>query len=383
MPRTDPGAGAPEPQTPPRTEAMIVRAAREGDDTDGGERGRTRGVPLLARYILLRLGMAVILAFGVTLVTFSLANLVPGDPVQAALGEQASGNPEIVEQFRQDMGLDQPLPVQYVTYMSNLFQGDLGTSTQTQAPVAQELRSAFPATAELATAAIVVAVLLGVALGLWAALRRGRTTDHLIRVVSLVGISIPTFWLAILVYFFVFFQLRLLPGSGRLSPLTIPPPRVTGFYTIDSLLAGQWATFGDATLHLIMPASVLALGVIGLLTRFARSSVLEVLNMDYVKAASAKGLPPRTVVFRYVLRGALVPIIAVVGIAFGSLLAGAVLTEQVFAWHGIGELAFNAATKLDLPVVMGVGLLVGITYICVNLVVDIVYGFVDPRARTT
>lgn len=362
----------------PRTEAMVTLAARE----DVSAR-RSWRIPPLMRYILMRIGMAFILAFGVTLVTFSLANLVPGDPVQAALGEQASANPVIVEQFRQDMGLDQPIPVQYLTYMSNLFQGDLGTSTQTKAPVAQELVSAFPATAELASAAILVAVLLGVAFGLWAALRRGRVTDHLIRVVSLIGISIPTFWLAILVYFFFFFQLRILPGSGRLSPLTIPPPRVTGFYTIDSVIAGQWATFGDAILHLAMPASVLALGVIGLLTRFARSSVLEVLNMDYVKAASAKGLPSRTVVFRYVLRGALVPIIAVVGIAFGSLLAGAVLTEQVFAWHGIGELAYNAATKLDLPVVMGVGLVVGITYICVNLIVDIVYGFVDPRARTT
>lgn len=331
----------------------------------------------------MRIGMAGILALGVTLVTFALANLVPGDPVQAALGEQASGNPEIVEQFRADMGLDQPLPVQYLTYMSNLFQGDLGMSTQTKTPVAQELITAFPATAELATASILVAIVVGVALGLWAALRRGRATDHLIRVVSLIGISVPTFWLAIIVYFFFFFQLSILPGSGRLSPLTTPPPGVTGFYTIDALLVGNWATFGDAVLHLVMPASVLALGVIGLLTRFARSSVLEVLNMDYVKAASAKGLPPRTVVFRYVLRGALVPIIAVVGIAFGSLLAGAVLTEQVFAWHGIGELAFNAATKLDLPVVMGVGLLVGITYICVNLIVDVVYGFVDPRARTS
>lgn len=371
--RTDPKA-----LMPPASETLIAQ-----EDRELGTSPSKRHMPPLARYVSLRLFMAVILAFGVTLITFALANLVPGDPVQAALGEQASNNPAIVEQFREDMGLDQPLPVQYMTYMTNLFQGDLGVSTQTKTPVAEELASAFPATAELAIAAILVAIVIGVALGLWAALRRGRAIDHLIRVVSLVGISVPTFWLAILVYFFFYSQLRILPGSGRLSPLTLPPPNVTGFYTVDSALAGQWTTFGDAALHLVMPASVLALGAIGLLTRFSRSSVLEVLNLEYIKAASAKGLPARTVIVKYVLRGASVPIIAVTGIAFGSLLAGAVLTEQVFAWHGIGELAYNAATRLDLPVVMGVGLLVGITYICVNLIVDLIYGVVDPRARVS
>lgn len=349
----------------------------------GAARRPRRRLPPLGRYLLLRLAMAVVLIFGVTLVTFALANLVPGDPVQAALGEQASANPEIVQQFREDMGLDKPLPVQYVTYIGNVLHGDLGTSTQSKAPVAAELQKAFPATAELATAAIIVGIIIGIGLGLWAALRRGKATDQIIRVVSLVGISAPTFWVAIVVYYLFFFKLGLLPGSGRLSPLGMPPPNVTGFFTIDALLAGQWATFVDALGHLIMPASVLALGTIGLLTRFARSAVLEVLNMDYIRAARAKGLSSAAVTLRYVLRGALVPIITVVGIAFGSLLSGAVLTEMVFSWHGIGELAYNGATKLDLPVVMGVGLLVGVTYIIVNLIVDLVYGFVDPRVRNT
>ena len=348
----------------------------------GAER-TTRRLPPFARYLLLRLAMSLVLVFGVTVVTFALANLVPGDPVQAALGEQASANPEIVKQFREAMGLDKPLPVQYLTYIGNLMHGDLGISTQTHAPVAAELQRAFPATAELATAAIVLAIIIGIGLGLLAALRKGRATDQIIRVVSLVGISAPTFWLAIVVYYVFFFKLGWLPGSGRLSPLTIPPPGVTGFFTIDSLLAGQWATFTDALGHLIMPAGVLALGTIGLLTRFARSAVLEIVNMDYIRAARAKGLSSAAVTFTYVLRGALVPIVTVVGIAFGSLLSGAVLTEMVFAWHGIGELAYNGATKLDLPVVMGVGLLVGVTYIAVNLVVDLVYGIIDPRVRNT
>jgi peptide/nickel transport system permease protein len=279
------------------------------------------------------------------------------------------------------MGLDKPLPVQYVTYLGHLVQGDLGMSQQTRTPVAAELRRAFPATAELATMAIVFSVLIGTGLGLWAALRRGRAADQVIRIVSLIGISAPTFWLALIAYYVFFFQLKLLPGSGRLSPTAVPPPHISGFYTIDSLVAGQWGTFADALGHLMMPSLVLALGTVGLLTRFSRSSVLEVLNMDYVRAARAKGLPTRTVVFRYILRGALMPIITVVGIAFGSLLSGAVLTEKVFSWHGIGEYAFNGATKLDLPAVMGVGLVVGITYIVVNLVVDLIYGFVDPRVR--
>ena len=287
-----------------------------------------RGLTPLARYLLIRLGVGVLLVFGVTVVTFTLASLVPGDPVQAALGEQASANPEIVKQFRADMGLDQPLPVQYLTYLGNLLQGDLGISVQTHTPVALELQRAFPATAELAVAAILLSILIGIGLGLWAAIRRARATDHIIRVVSLIGISAPTFWLALVAYYFVFYKLRLLPGSGRLSPAATPPPNVTGFYTIDSLLAAQWGTFADAVSHLILPASVLALCTIGLLTRFARSSVLEVLNLDFVRAARAKGLPASTVTFRYVLRGALVPIITVVGLAFGSLLSGAVLTDR-------------------------------------------------------
>jgi len=335
----------------------------------------------LARYLMMRVAVGVLLVFGVTLVTFSLASLVPGDPVQAALGEQASANPEIVKQFRQDMGLDKPLPVQYVTYLGNLVRGDFGTSVQTKTPVAVELQRAFPATAELAVAAIILSILIGIGLGLWAALRRGKATDHLIRIISLVGISAPTFWLALVAYYFIFFKLRLLPGSGRLSPGAIAPPNVTGFFTIDSALAAQWTTFGDALGHLVLPGAVLALSTIGLLTRFARSSVLEVLGLDYVRAARAKGLPASAVTFRYVLRGALVPIITVAGIAFGSLLSGAVLTEKIFAWHGIGEYAYNGATRLDLPAVMGVGLVVGITYIAINLIVDVLYGFLDPRVR--
>jgi peptide/nickel transport system permease protein len=334
-----------------------------------------------ARYLLRRLGVSALLIVGVTLVTFVLTNLVPGDPVAANLGQRAAENPETVAAYRAHYGLDQPLPVQYVTYLGNLVQGDLGESQQTHRPVLTDLQSAVPATLELAIGAIVLSVLIGVAFGVLAAVRRGRLADSALRLVSLVGISVPTFWLALVAFYVFSFQLDLAPGSGRLAPATTPPPHVTGLYTVDALLAGEWETFGDALAHLMLPTLVLTLYTVGLLTRFTRSAVLEVLEQDYVRSARAKGLPGRTVLFRYVLRAAMVPILTVVGLAFGALLSGTVLVEEIFAWPGVGSYAYQAASHLDLPAVMGVGLLVGVIYLVINLVVDLLYGVIDPRVR--
>jgi peptide/nickel transport system permease protein len=338
-------------------------------------------LPPLVRYIAIRLGLSVVLVIGVTIITFVLTNLVPGDPITAALGERAAGDPKIVASFRAAQGLDKPLVVQYFVYLGNLLHGDLGTSIGTRNPVTQDLGYAFPATAELAVFAIVVAVVVGLVLALVAALRRNRFSDQLIRAVSVVGISVPTFWLAVAAYFLFFFVLHWAPGSGRLSAIYDAPPRVTGFFTIDALLAGQPDVFVDALSHLVLPGLVLAVYTLGLLVRFARSSILDVLNQDYVRAARAKGLPAHRVVLAYLLRGALLPILTIVGLAFGSLLSGAVLTEQVFAWGGIGQYAYRASTSLDLPSIMGVGLIVGLVYITVNFVIDVIYGFVDPRVR--
>ncbi|MGO2141577.1 MAG: ABC transporter permease [Leucobacter sp.] len=345
------------------------------------ERSARKGIHPFARYVAVRLGLTVLLLLGVTVVTFTLTNLVPSDPVQAALGEQAAANPEIVAKFRAEQGLDQPIVVQYFTYLGNVLQGNLGTSVQTHQPVAKELATAFPATIELAVMAILWSAILGIGLGLWAALKRRTFVDQVIRVVSLIGLSWPTFWLALVAYYLFFFLLGILPGSGRLDPASIPPPHVTGMYTVDALLIGDFWTFWDALRHLILPASVLALYTIGLLTRFSRSAVLEVMDMEYVKAARAKGLPRRKVIFGYILRGAFVPILTVLGLAFGSLLSGTVLVEQVFSWHGIGQYSFAAATRLDLPAIMGVGLVVGFVYIGLNFVVDLLYGVIDPRVR--
>lgn len=325
--------------------------------------------------------ISVLLVFGVTLTTFILTALVPTDPVAAVVGERALGDPEKVAAARERLGLDKPLPVQYGIYLSNLLRGDLGVSNTTQQPISTEIGRALPASLELGFGAILIAVGIGLGLGLLAALNRDRVLDQVIRAFSLIGVSAPTFWIATVFYFLFFYKLQWAPGSGRLDPGLVPPPRVTGMYTVDALLAGDTWLFGNALSHLILPSVVLALFTIGLLTRFARSSVLEVLDLDYVRAARAKGLPGHQVIFRYVLRAALVPIITVVGLAFGSLLSGAVLTETVFGWGGIGQYAYDGATKLNLPVIMAVGLVIGIIYIGVNLVVDVLYGFIDPRVR--
>ncbi len=330
-----------------------------------------------------RLIISVILLVGVTLVTFTLTNLVPGDPVAAALGQRAAEDPAIVAQFKAQYGLDQPVPLQYLIYLGHLLTGNLGMSQQTHHPVTQDLAGALPATLEIALGAIVLSLIIGIVLGTWAAYRRGKATDQVLRIVSLAGLSVPTFWLALVCYYVFFYQLHIAPGSGRLSPFLDPPPHITGLYTVDALLSGQWQTFMDASAHLALPVLVLTLYTVGLLTRFTRSAVLEVLDMDYVRAARAKGLPGRRVLFGYVLRAASIPILTVIGLAFGALLSGTVLVEKIFAWPGIGTYAYNSASHLDLSAIMGVGLVVGVIYLGTNLVVDLLYGVLDPRVRVS
>lgn len=346
-----------------------------------GRAARAGGGHPLGRYLLRRFGISLLLVLGVTLVTFILTNLVPGDPALANLGEQASSDPTIVAAYKAHYGLDKPLPVQYAIYLKNLLHGDLGESQLTHSAVLSDLKSAVPATMEIAIGAIILSVLIGVSFGVMAAVKRGKVVDQLLRVVSLVGISVPTFWLALVCFYVFYYKLDIAPGSGRLSPTLDPPPQITGLYTVDSLLAGQWHTFLDAAAHLMLPTLVLTAYTVGLLTRFTRSAVLEVLDQDFVRAARAKGLPGRSVLFRYVLRAAMVPILTVTGLAFGSLLSGTVLVESIFAWPGLGAYAYQAASHLDLPGVMGVGLVVGITYLVINLIVDLLYGVIDPRVR--
>lgn len=333
------------------------------------------------RFALRRLLAAVLLMLGVTLVAFVLTNLVPADPVSAALGDRAAADPDVVAAFRARHGLDQPLPVQYLTYLSNLLQGDMGVSQQTRRPVLDDLREFIPATLELAFFALGIAIVLGVTLGTLAAMHRNRWIDQVLRVFTLTGVSVPLFWLALVAFYLLSFRLGLFPGIGRLDPGMPRPPNVTGMYTIDSALSGDWVTFRSAVGHVLLPSLVLAAYTVSLLTRFTRSAVLDVLGNDYVRTARAKGLPGRVVITRHVLRAALVPIVTVAGVIFGSVLSGTVLVEAIFAWPGIGQYAFRAATNLDLPAIMGVALFVGFIYVTINFVVDVLYGTIDPRIR--
>jgi peptide/nickel transport system permease protein len=238
-----------------------------------------------------------------------------------------------------------------------------------------------PATAEIALGAIVASAIIGICFGAWSAYKRGKITDQVLRFISLIGLSVPTFWMAIVCFYVFYYRLGWAPGSGRLSPEDSPPTHITGLYTVDALLTGNMHAFVDASAHLMLPTLVLTLYTIGLLTRYSRTSFLEVLDTDYVRAAKAKGLPGHTVFFHYVLRAASIPILTVIGLAFGSLLSGTVLVENIFGWPGIGAYAFQAASKLDLLGVMGVGLFVGLVYLTINLIIDLLYGFLDPRVR--
>jgi peptide/nickel transport system permease protein len=331
---------------------------------------------------LLRRGAAlVLLAVGITLVVFVLTQLVPSNAVATNLGEQAAADPAAVAAFKAHYGLDKPLPVRYGLYLKHLVQGDLGQSSLTHDAVTHDLGQFIPATAELALYSIVIAAFFGITFGVIAALRRNRPTDHVLRVVSLGGISMPTFWIALVALYLGFFRLGWFPGAERLDPGVLPPPHKSGLYTIDALLAGQWGLFVQALHHLVLPALVLAAFSVGLLTRYTRSAVLEVVGNDYVRAARAKGLPERIVVTRYILRAALPSVVTVLGLVFANVLTGAVLVEKIFSWPGIGQYAYQAAVNLDVPAIAGVSLFVAVVYITVNFIVDVLYGVIDPRIR--
>lgn len=334
------------------------------------------------RFTLKRLAALALLAVGITIVAFVLTRVV-GDPTAVALGTRAMADPEIVATYRTRVGLDRPLPVQYLSYLNDLLHGDLGESAITRRPVSRDLTEAVPATIELATAATIFSVIIGTALGLVAALHHNRWLDQFLRVISLGGVSMPVFWLAVVAFYIFFFKLGLTPGGGRLDPGMATPPRVTGLFTIDSLLGGQWDVWRSAIAHLVLPALVLATYHVAFLIRFVRSAVLDVINSDFVRAAHAKGLPGHVVLLRHILRAASAPIVTMFGLAFGSLLSGAVLVEAIFSWPGLGQYAFRSSTSLDLPAIMGVSLFVAVAYITINFVVDLLYGVIDPRIRIT
>jgi peptide/nickel transport system permease protein len=321
----------------------------------------------------------VVAALGVTLISFIVAHSVPTDPIVSNLGQIASQRPEIVKAFREKWGLDRPLHEQYFTFVRNLARGEFGTSINTRRAITKDLALFLPATVELATAAVVFALLLGLPLGILAAVRRDGPIDHLARMVSLIGVSIPIFWLATVSLVLFYATLHWTVGPGRLGPQIERPEYVTGLFTVDSLLEGDFESFKDAVSHLILPGLVLASSIMGLITRITRSSMLDVLSQDYTRTARAKGLRESVVVARHALRNALIPTVTILGLAYGGLLSGAVMTETIFAWPGLGRYAFQSVRTNDFPAIMGVTFVIGIVYVVVNLFVDLLYGWLDPR----
>ncbi len=336
----------------------------------------------LYQYMLRRILFVIPLLFGITLVSFLIANAVPADPINTSLPPNQVNNPEIVAAFRAEWGLDKSPVEQYFTYLGNLLQGNLGRSIKSRQPIAEDIARFLPATIELATAGTLAGVTIGVAFGIVSAVWYNRPIDYLVRTVGLVGVSVPVFVLALVGLTIFYVELRWTAGPGRLGARITDPPVVTGLMTVDSAIAGQWSTFGNAISHLILPSMVLGLYMAGIISRVTRSSMLEVLSQDYMRTARSKGLRERAIVLRHGLRNALMPVVTVIGLSYGNLLAGAVLTESIFAWPGIGRYMFRASTSQDFPAIMGVSLLIAFIYVVVNLIVDILYYFLDPRLRT-
>jgi len=329
-------------------------------------------------YILRRIAYVLPVLLGVVTVVFLALRLIPGDPAIALAGEKASA--EQIEQMREALGLNRPLPVQYVEFIGRLASGDLGRSIRTGGDIRQELIENFAPTIELSIAALLIALAVGLPAGILAALRRRTPIEYGTMIGSLVGISMPVFWIGLMLIYWLGARAAWFPLSGTASAGLDIPAR-THFYTIDGLLTGDFAVFGDVLWHLVLPAITLSTITMAIVSRMARSSMLEVLGSDYLVTARAKGLSARTVVLRHALKNALIPVVTVIGLQLGALLSGAVLTETVFGRVGVGRYVLNAITARDYPVVQATVIVVALFVVVISLVVDLVYAILDPRIR--
>lgn len=331
------------------------------------------------RYVVVRVAGMAVMAVLATLVVFLIATQVPGDPVLAQLGDLQASDPQMVARYRARWGLDRPLWEQYFVFVKGLTQGDFGMSISTQRPVVDDIRQYAPATIELATISFLLSLLIGIPLGVVAAIRRDTWVDHVARAVSLVGVSAPTFWLAFIMLAVFYGGLQIAPGPGRIDIQYMPPMGVTGIYLIDAALAGDWPAWRNIAAHLILPSIVLASGTLGLITRTTRASMLEAMTQDYVRVARAKGLTERQVTVGHLLPNALIPVVTLGGLAYAVLLTGAVMTETIFSWPGLGRYTFRSAVALDFPGIMGITLVVAVVYLGINLLTDLSYALLDPR----
>lgn len=333
----------------------------------------------MLRFILRRLAMIIPAFIGITLLTFALIHLIPGDPVELIAGERGM-DPARHARLRAEMGLDKPILVQYGHYLSGILKGDLGKSIVTKQPVFQEFISLFPATVELSIFAMLFAVLMGLPAGVIAGVKRGSVFDHAVMGASLTGYSMPIFWWGILLILLFSVALGWTPVSGRISALYWIDAD-TGFMLIDALRSDEKGAFISALSHLILPSIVLGTIPLAVIARMTRSSMLEVLNEDYVRTARAKGCAPLRVILVHALRNALIPVVTVIGLQTGVLLAGAILTETIFAWPGVGKWILECIRRRDYPAVQGGILLISSVIILVNMLVDMLYGIINPRIR--
>lgn len=321
----------------------------------------------------------ILVLFGVSVIVFFIVHVIPADPVGALLGGNAP--PQLVDQMKHQLGLDKPIWAQFGDYMIGILHGNLGISLKSNRPVTQDIAEYFPATLELAIFSIIISVALGVVLGILSAVYRNSWVDHFSRIFSILGVSMPVFWTGLILLLIFYYILGWLPGTGQLSLFTIPPHRITGMLLLDSILTGNWAAFRDGLAHIILPAAVLGYSATASIARITRASMLDVLRQDFIRTAKAKGLSGRVVIYRHALKNALIPVVTLIGLTFGSLLEGAVLTETIFGWPGLGRYIVNALLVLDYPAIMGGTLFIALMYSLANLIVDLTYAVLDPRMR--
>ena len=332
----------------------------------------------MGQYIARRLLSLIPVLIGVSIVVFSLIRMIPGDPVTVMLGERA--RPQDIERVREEMGFNRPIYIQYMEWMGNVMQGDLGTSIINRTPVMGELKYRFAATFEMVIAGLIIGAVVGISVGIISAIKRNSWIDVSSTVGALIGVSMPIYWLALILIYALAVNRHIFPPSARLD-VDLTVVRRTGFMLIDTLLMGDLQLFGNAVWHLMLPALVLSTVVMPILARLTRASMLEVMGQDYVRTADAKGLKHRVVITRHALKNALLPIITVLGLQLGGLLGGALLTETIFSWPGMGSWTYRAILSRDYPVVQGAVLVSALIFVIVNLLVDISYAYLDPRIR--
>ncbi len=335
----------------------------------------------LIEHLTKRLLLMIPMAIGITLLLFIMTHIVPSNPLAVILTEKSMEDKNAVQAATEKWGLDKPLPEQYLIYINNLLHGDLGTSFKTKNPVSLDIKTFLPATVELSIGSFIFAILLGLPLGIISAVKSGKFIDQFTRIVSLLGASMPPFWSGLLVLFVFYYKLGWAPGPGRINSRITAPVPVTGLMVFDSISQGNMPALWSALSHLILPSIILGWFTLALVARITRSSMLEILSQDFIRTARAKGLPERMVVLRHAFRNALIPLVTLVGLAFAGLMSGAIMTETIFSWPGIGRYAVEAAANLDYPAITGTTLMIAIIYMLVNIFVDALYSIIDPRIR--